>query len=167
MPPYTFEKKGDTKLGGVVSFDFSLEPLGGYTYRVMETPICSIEQRIILVKKKQTRGALVALVELPIFGLGLADWVIADTVAQNSKEEIDKGYVPSGRFKRCGRPSPLRSGKIIVQIPLTSTVMEMSTDVYGILDLKKIISSHPNSEVNIFVKKKDRVYYLTSLSFNG
>ncbi len=99
MPPYTFEKKGDTKLGGVVSFDFSLEPLGGYTYRVMETPICSIEQRIILVKKKQTRGALVALVELPIFGLGLADWVILILLPKTVKRRLIKDMCHQGDLK--------------------------------------------------------------------
>lgn len=166
MPPYKFEKKGETKLGPVTTYDFDVEYLGGSKLKIYETPICMILQKSILVEKKQTRGAITALVELPIFGLGLADFVLADVIAENSKKEIDKGFIPSGKFKICGQKSPLKSAKIVIQFPISMSVVDTYTDSSGILHLEEFIKAYHDNILNLFVKKDDSIYYLTTIYIN-
>lgn len=163
MPSVESEAKGDTKIGPITTYDFHVEHVGGLILKIYETPICSIVQKHYIIKKKQTRGALPALVELPIFGLGLADFVIADILAQNTKKEMDMGYVPTGEFTVCGEKIPLKNAKILIQLPVTLMVETAFTDGSGNLNLAKILDTYNEKAINLFVVKKDKIYYLTTI----
>ena len=89
--------------------------------------------------------------------------MVADAVAQNSKKVVDKGYVPTGEFKKCGAPSPAKGIEVVVQFPLSGSEKKLYTDENGNLDLNPLFASYPNSSVNLFVRRGGMTYYLTSI----
>lgn len=136
---------------------FPGEPSGA-TYSIGQ------EQRRIILYKKDTcpemkektrftrklpRGMIIAILEVPLLGLGVADLVASGLYSKISEERIFEENAPTGKLISCGEKSPAGGEDIIVEIPEIQLHRTMTTNRAGEIDLTEILKDQKG---DVFVK---------------
>jgi hypothetical protein len=124
--------------------------------------VCSSD--LINIEKKQLHGVIWAVVEIPFFGLGVADLVTAGTISRLTTEVTDGGLKKTGHVKVCGEYLPAANTDVIFQFPEELAVLRARTDDKGRI-LISSIKNVPKRGLHciVFVKEKDGVSYVTTI----
>lgn len=154
-PPVEETRKGDVRPGSQIGHHYVIsEEKGGLL--LQKEPLCVQEVQVINVKRKQLHGVIPAVIEIPFFGLGIADLVVAGTYTRATIEETDGGYVKGNQVLACGDLAFAPNEELILQFPVSLEVRRVTTDEKGMIPLN-VVQSFPGGETrfNVFVKLKE------------
>lgn len=163
MPPEYTVEPGLKSLGPPSSRDFTIKRSGD-RFHVWQTPVCREKESKRKIGKKRQRGIIMAIIETPLFGLGILDWVMSYTVAESSREVETLPPAPTGEVHPCGPPKPASDLQLVIQVAgeegqgTLRTGKDGSFALYGILG-----PSTGELYVNLFVTEKNGQRYLTTL----
>ncbi len=167
-PPYTKEVEQGTHVEDEVrSYEYDLKSLSPvYSFQLHRTPLCPEKARMQRISRKQPRGFVLALAEMPLYGLGLLDWLYAKSISEESEEVLDTWLEPTDKLMPCGEPE-LASGEVVIlQTPREIDVPQKTvhTDSEGKLELESVLVDHFRfGLVNLFVLSDGDLKYLRSI----
>lgn len=137
------------------------------SFKVVGIPYCLEKAPIHKITKKQHRGLVFVVVETPVWGLGLADWVLSYAISENSKKDEFVGYRPTGVKKECLNEKEsflVRKSKIMIQNPDTGEVFWTQTDEKGLFSPVFVLGDYKGEKPwNIFMNYDDENRYLTTI----
>lgn len=151
-PPVEETKKGDKRAGAQIGNHYVMtEKKGGLL--LQKEPLCEQEIQVINVKRKHLHGVIPAVIEIPFFGLGIADLVLAGTYTRATVEETEGGYVKGTDVVVCGELSFAPGEELIIQFPVSLEVRHVRTDEKGMIP-HDILDDFPKGDIcfNVFVK---------------
>ncbi len=165
-PPLEETRHGETKPGSQVAFHYVMSEEKD-SLLLQKQPLCSQEIQIIKIKRKQLHGVIPAIVEVPFFGLGIADLVVAGVFTRASVEESDGGYVKGVEIMACGDLVFAPNEELIIQYPASTDVKHMRTNEKGMIPLNSL-ENMPKGEssINVFVKEEKGVSYVKTFEKN-
>lgn len=165
-PPLEETRQGETKPGGQVAFHYVMSE-EKESLLLQKQPLCSQEIKIVKVKRKQLHGVIPAMVEIPFFGLGIADLVFAGVFARATVEESDGGYVKGSDMMICGDLVFAPNEDLVIQFPTSTDVKHMKTDEKGMIPLKSLeILPKGETSFNVYVKEEKGVSYVKTFEKN-
>ncbi len=167
-PPYTKEVEEDTHVVEEVSgYDYDLQRLPpGYSYQLHRVPLCAEKASMKKISRKQPRGFVFALAEMPLYGLGLLDWMYAVRIAEASEEVLDTWQEPTNKLFPCGDREPAPGQTVVLQTPrqVQEPRVLVETEEKGELRLSSVLSEHFQfGLVNVFVLCDGDLKYLRSI----
>ena len=131
---------------------------------LMQQPYCMETAEEILISKKRVHGVIPAIIEIPLYGLGLVDFVTAYGYANHSKKEEKRGVVETGSIIECGPFRPAVNTELVIQSSETGMLKSAKTDSSGVIEVKKLFAGFlENSQINIFVREDNGFAYITTL----
>ena len=161
-PPEFFEEPGPRQLGAPVGADRELV-VSEAGYHVFRTPHCPVEERVRKVRRKRQRGILLAVLEVPLYGLGVADWILAYTIAETSREEKWLPPCPTGDVVPCGERVPAAGERVVLQFSDTGDQVVTRTDMEGGFDPESVLGrSDGTRHVNVYARDGTGFHYLDS-----
>lgn len=164
-PPVEREVVGETTIvDEKSSYDYNLETRDKRFF-VVGVPYCLEKESVYKVSQKQHRGIVFIVIETPIWGLGLADWVLSYMISENSLKKELLGYKPTGMKKKCENQIEVfpAQGEIIIQNSNSGEIFWTLTDENGEFFLDTIIGEYSGkSSWNVFFNLNDEIRYLTS-----
>lgn len=138
---------------------------GTKEFTLLEKPYCMETAKEKIIFKKRLRGVIPAIFEIPLYGLGLLDLVIAKQYSKNTVREEEGSVVETGSIIECGDYKPVVNAELIVQCPETGQIVYVSTDSSGEITANKLFAGFlQNSQVNVFVRDDHCFAYVSSLS---
>lgn len=167
-PPYTKEVEKNTSLGNETrSYEYeliSLPPI--HSFQLRRIPLCAEKRRMQRISRKQPRGFILAMAEMPLYGLGLLDWLYAKSISKESEEVLDTWLEPTNKLMPCGEAEPAPGEVVILQTPrgIEEPQKKMHTAPKGKLELKSVLRDHFGfGLVNLFVLSDGDLKYLRSI----
>ncbi len=157
-----------TKPGRQVSSNYRLVE-GTKEVTILMQPYCMETAQERIVHRKRIRGVIPAVIEIPLYGLGLVDLVIAKQFVIKSVKEEKGQVVETGSIIECGDYRPAANTELVVQCPETGQIGYVSTGSSGEIAVKDLFAGFlQNSQLNIFVREDRCFAYVSSLnsSFN-
>lgn len=153
------DKIVDDKIG----YDYKLE-IKENGFNVKSVSFCREKAAKYKITKKQHRGIVFIIIETPIWGLGLADWVLSYSVSRGSENSELVGYVPTGIKIECGDGEVVGKINILVQNSISGEVKFTETDDLGNFTLSGLLGAYKGFNLyNLFVKENGKTKYLTSV----
>lgn len=135
-PRETSYEDGESFPGKQTGYTYNVEKHEG-RFMVYKIPQCEEMKEKIKLTRKKPRGVVFGIIEVPFFGLGVADMVVAGLVSKNSEvRTIDKN-VPTGRSVSCGSKIPAPGEKLTVTIPELKITKTVVSDKDGIINLEE------------------------------
>ena len=155
---------GKTVIGKQVHVEYSvLKSSGGYY--LMKKPYCQELVEKNRVSRKRLRGLLLAEPEVIIWGLGIADWAVADAISESSAEVERVDLVETGILVLCGESVLARNETVIIQFPETLRTVSIRADSNGRLNLENATSDPAGEKyMNLFIQSGQSLAYITSMS---
>lgn len=156
-------KAGDKSKSDAVSYNYVMREQGT-SFELKKQPMCKELQQQIILKRKPMRGVIPAIIEIPLYGLGLVDLVAAGVYSKATEEERDGDIVKTGRVLTCGDFEPAPDEEIILQFPDSEVVKYVKTDSNGRVNLSEILpKTKRDLQINVFVKEHGGVAYIRTL----
>ncbi|MDA8402843.1 MAG: hypothetical protein M0Z56_01405 [Desulfobacteraceae bacterium] len=166
FPKVKETKQGEKVSGDQVAYHYSLTETKD-SLVLLRQPLCSQRIKITTVEKHQLHGVIPAMVEIPFFGLGIVDLVIAGTVSRATADEYDSGTIKSGEVIVCGNYTPAPNADLVIEFPESIGVSHLKTDANGKVLLAAIKGIQKKDfHYIIFVKEKDGVSYVKTIERN-
>ncbi len=132
---------------------------------LMKQPYCFETAEQMIMTRKRMHGAVPAIIEIPIFGLGLLDLISAGVYAKASEEEVRGNFVETGEIVECGKFAPAPETELIIQCAETGQINKVSTDTDGNISTNQIYAGFfQNAQLNLFVKEDGGFAYITTIS---
>jgi hypothetical protein len=149
------------------SYEYELKNLSPvYSYQLHRTPLCAEKVRMQRISRKQPRGFVLALAEMPLYGVGLLDWLYAKSISEESEEVLDTWLEPTNKRIPCGETEPAPGQTVIVHTPrgIEEPQKTVHTDPEGKLELRSLLRDHFGfGLVNLFVLCDEDLKYLRSI----
>ncbi|NOY69935.1 MAG: hypothetical protein GXP53_10705 [Deltaproteobacteria bacterium] len=130
---------GDRAPGPFAKYEYKYYVNNNDTLRFVKTSMCHEKAEKLRVMKKQRRGVYLAVLELPLFGLGLFDMLQSYAIVQNSKRVEPLAKFSTGNLVMCGGPAPAANEAFVVQDPVRNIRLIIGTDDSGRLFLDRIL----------------------------
>lgn len=154
---------GDKGVGDRINVVYMLEEDEGI-YTLTRQPYCKETVEEIQTSRKRTRGFIVALCELPLYGLGVVDYMVAKVYANASEEELGRFTVDSGEITPCGDVEKAAGEEVLLQFPDSERVKQLLTDDNAVVHLEKLLKEKTRDlQVNVFVKKENNILYIKTI----
>ncbi|BCS98438.1 hypothetical protein DSLASN_40700 [Desulfoluna limicola] len=154
---------GETGVGERINVVYMLEEEEGM-YTLSRQPYCKETVEEIQLSRKRTRGFIVALCELPLYGLGILDYIVAKIYANASEEELGRLPVASGGVVPCGDVEQAPGEKVLLQFPDSERVKELLTDDKASLHLEELLNEKSRDlQINVFVKNEGNILYIKTI----
>lgn len=154
---------GEKGVGERINVVYMLEEDEG-TYTLSRQPYCKETVEEIQISRKRPRGFIVALCELPLYGLGVLDYMVAKIYANASEEELGRLPVPSGEVVPCGDVEQAPGEKVLLQFPDSERVKQLLTDDKATLHLEEILKEKSRDlQINVFVKNEGNILYIKTI----
>jgi hypothetical protein len=165
FPPLHETKHGEIKTADVVAHNYTLSE--SKTDLILEKqPLCAQKVQVIHVKRKQLHGVVPAMVEIPFFGFGIFDLVMAGCFTLATKEEIPGEFVDIPDMVICGPVQPAPDEELVLQFTDSLATVRIRTNEYGRLPLCSVREvCAGRSRFNVFIVEKDGVSYVKT--FDG
>lgn len=121
---------------------------GGYTYNVekhedrfvvYKLPQCREMKEVVMLTRKKPRGVFFGILEIPLFGLGVADMVTAGMISKNSEVRTIYESKETGKDIPCGSKIPAPGEKLVVDIPELKISKTVVSDDNGIINLEEYL----------------------------
>lgn len=130
---------GDRSAGPFERYVYKYYVSDNDTLRVVKTQMCREMAQKLRVAKKQRRGFYLAVLEMPIFGLGLIDGLQSYAIVEDSKKVEPLAKFDTGNTVACGGPVPAADEAFAVQDPVRNIRLIIETDDSGRLFLDRIL----------------------------
>lgn len=166
--PYTKDLEEGRQVGEKPqSYRYELRKLPPlHAYQLFRTPLCPELQEMKRISRKQPRGFVLALAEMPLYGLGLLDWLYAKSISERSEQVLDTWLEPTSRLVPCGEEEAAPRQTVVLQSPrgIKEPRITVRTDEEGKLQLRSLFEEHFRfGLINIFVFCDGDLKYLRSL----
>jgi hypothetical protein len=165
--PYTKDVRESTRIGEEISsYKYvlrSLPPM--HTYQLHRNPLCAEMARMKKISRKQPRGFILALAEMPLYGLGLLDWLYAKSISRTSEKVLDTWQEPTSKLFPCGPKEPAPHEVVVLQTPRRTAEPQMTvkTDEQGKLRLRSVLRDRFRfGLINMFVLCEGDLKYVRS-----
>ena len=154
---------GEKGAGEEINVVYSLnEDEGAYT--LTRQPHCKETVEEINVSRKRPRGFIIALCEIPLYGLGIVDYLVAKVYANSSREELGRTTVDSGEILSCGGEALAANKTVVLQCPDTNRIEHLLTDDSARIPIETWIhEEHQDHQINLFVKEKGDFLYISTI----
>lgn len=163
-PPVEEISLGQKGVGEQISINYKYidgEPLG----TLMMQPYCMETAEQEIMTRRRMHGVVPALVEIPLYGLGLLDLVGAGVYAKASEETRAGDYVRTGNIIECGDFEPASETTLYVQCSETGQMKSLATDISGKVDTDSLYKGfYGGCQINLFVKEEGGFAYITTLT---
>jgi len=159
--------KGEKFAGEEITYAYKLET-NADQYFLVKQPICREMQEEIEIykeKKKRVIGAVAALATPALMSNPYGYFVLQKAwLAAAGKDKKHYGNVQIDRIILCGEQEPGPGEKLIIQTSGMKIIRDIVTDSNGLIDLKGI-AQKTGDEIyfNIFIKKEDSIFYLSTI----
>lgn len=154
---------GEKGVGERINVVYMLEENGG-VYTLTRQPYCKETVEEIRTSRKRPRGFILALFEIPLYGLGVVDYLMAKIYASTSGEELGRVTVNSGAITPCGGVEKAAGEEVLLQFPDSQKVQHLTTDPSAILHLEEILNTKSRDlQINVFVKNENNILYIRTL----
>lgn len=135
---------------------------------LLKQPYCMETAKEKIILKKRLHGVIPALVEIPLYGLGLLDLVAARQYSKYSAIEEMGQVVETGSIMECGDFEPAVDAELVVQCAETGVITRVKTDSSGEISVDSLAAGFlQNSQLNVFVKEGHCFAYITTLDSSG
>ncbi len=149
-PPSTTLVQGKKKAGSFNSYEYQYSVRGNKIF-LERTPLCNEVAQTLKVEQKREIGYGPALMELPLFGLGLADIANAHAISVNSKKVTPLAEYNTGKLMTCGNRQPAANEKVIIENKALNLYRTARTDQDGVVNLNKVLPGI-NGKINLSVR---------------
>lgn len=137
-PTETKKEDGSTFVGKQSGFTYNVEKHEG-RFVVYKLPQCREMKEVVMLTRKKPRGVFFGIVEIPLFGLGVADMVTAGLISKQSEVRTIFESKETGKDVPCGSKIPAPGEKIVVDIPELKVSKTVVTDDNGIVNLEEYL----------------------------
>lgn len=149
-PTSTKLVQGKKKAGAFNSYEYQYSVRGNKIF-LERTPLCDEVAQTLKVEQKREIGYGPALMELPIFGLGLVDIANAHAISVNSKKVTQLAEYNTGKLMTCGKRQPAANEKVIIENTALNLYRTARTDQDGVVNLNKVLPGI-NGKINLNVR---------------
>lgn len=159
-PPITETRHGDTLQGDPIGFNYAMTEEKNDLV-LQKQPVCQQKIQLVNVKRKRLHGIIPAVIEMPFFGLGLLDIVVAGTITRGTIDEEPGDIINGSWITSCGKFQPAVNQEVLIQYPVSVTVKDVKTDEAGRISMKDLRPSNPRDhQFTIFVREKTGLSYV-------
>lgn len=137
-PNQTSYEDGAVFAGAQTSYTYNVEKHEG-RFVVYKVPQCKEMQEKVKLIRKKPRGVFFGILEVPLFGLGVADMVTAGLISKSSEVRTLHESVETKKTVSCGSKIPAPGEKLIVDIPELKVSKAVITDMNGIINLEEYL----------------------------
>ncbi|GAB6096727.1 hypothetical protein JCM14469_29800 [Desulfatiferula olefinivorans] len=161
--PINETRHGDTVVGDQIGFSYAISE-EKQDLLLLKQPLCRENIQLIKVERKQLHGVIPAILEMPFFGLGLLDLVVAGVITRASVEESPGEIAPGHHVVACGDHLPAARQPLVVQYPISVTMMDAVTDDAGRIPLKLLKPADSRDrQFTIFVREETGLSYVRTV----
>jgi len=154
---------GEKGVGERINAVYMLEEDEG-VYTLTRQSYCKETVEEIQISRKRPRGFILALCELPLYGLGAVDYLMAKIYANASEEELGRLPADSGEVIPCGEVEKAAHEKVILQFPDSERLQTLLTDSDAVLQLGECLKETCRElQINVFVKKENSILYISTI----
>ena len=154
---------GKKETGDRINVIYRLDENRGI-YTLTRQPLCKEQVEEITTSRKRPRGLFFALCEVPLYGLGLADYLVAKIYTGLSDKEVSRTMVDSGQVIPCGEPEQACQEEVILQFPDSERVQHILTDDSARIPLETLIAKETQDlHINVFVKREGDILYIKTI----
>ena len=154
---------GEKGVGKRINAVYMLEEDEGI-YTLTRQPYCKETVEEIQISRKRPRGFIIALCELPLYGLGAVDYLMAKIYANASEEEIGRMMADSGDVIPCGDIEKAAHEKVLLQFPDSERLQSLLTDDNAVIQLGECFEkSCRDLQIHVFVKKENNILYISTI----
>lgn len=134
---------------------------------LLKQPYCLETAQQEIMTRRRMHGVVPALVEIPIYGLGLIDLISAGVYSKASEELTIGNYVETGAIVECGEFKPVPGMTLYVQCAATSQMKSVKTDADGNVDTKTLYKEfYKGSQLNLFVREDSGFAYIATMTLD-
>ena len=152
MNPRTTKIETQEKYAGAFhEFEYRYNITAG-KIELEKTPMCSEMAKAVRVSQKREIGYGPALLEMPLFGLGLFDIASARAISESSQEITPLSEYETGKLLSCGSPQPAEGEALIIESRADRKYWSATTDRDGKVDLNRIIGGTPEGAMDLNVR---------------
>ncbi|VFQ43513.1 hypothetical protein [Desulfoluna butyratoxydans] len=156
-------RTGDKGVGQRINAVYMLEEDEGI-YTLTRQPYCKETIEEIQISRKRPRGFIIALCELPLYGLGAVDYLMAKIYANASEEELGRLMADSGDVIPCGDVEKAPGEKVLLQFPDSGRLKNLLTDDNAVIQLDECFKkSCRDLQIHVFVKKENDILYISTI----
>ncbi len=143
MSPYRTEVVVEkTWAGAFAGYDYRYQ-VDGNQLALLRTRLCTETAKAHQVTEKKEIGYGPALLEMPLYGLGLVDILNAYAISEWSRKVTPLEDYPTGNLIPCGKEEPAAHEPLIVENREKGIYKTGLTDQNGILDLDNLLKNTP------------------------
>ena len=154
---------GDKGVGERINVVYMLEEDKG-VYTLTRQPYCKETEEEIQISRKRPRGFIIAICELPLYGLGILDYMVAKIYANGSEKELGRVTVDSGEITPCGDVEKAPGEEVLLQFPDSERVKQLLTDDKASLQLEELLKEKiQDLQINVFVKTEGNILYIKTI----
>lgn len=154
----------DRATGRMISTDYQLVE-GAKEFTLLKKSFCMETAKERIISKKRLHGVIPALIEIPLFGLGLVDLVAARQYSKQATKEKEGQVVETGSIVECGDFKPAANVELVIQCPKTGQIAYVTTGASGEVAINNLFAGFLlNSQLNIFVREDRCFAYVSTLS---
>ena len=142
--------QGKKTAGAFNSYEYQYAVRNNKIY-IERTPLCNQVTQVMRVEQKREKGYGPAMLEMPLFGLGLVDIANAHAISVNSRKVTPLDAYNTGKLMTCGARQPAANEEVIIENQGLNLYRTVKTDKNGVLNLDNILSG-VNENVNVNVR---------------
>lgn len=147
-PTQTTYEDGSIFPGKQTGYTYNVEKHEG-RFIVYKVPQCEELKEKIKLTRKKPRGVVFGIIEVPFFGLGVADMVVAGLISKDSEIRTIQKNVTTGKTTACGSKIPAPGEKLIVDIPELKISKTVVTDKNGIINLEEHLKREDGNDLMV------------------
>ncbi len=140
---------GEKSVGAFVGNQYTYKA-NGHTLQFIKTPMCEEMEQKLRVIQKQQRGFYLALMEVPLFGLGLFDMFNSDAISKASKQVVPLAKFSTKKTVPCGPAVTAANEMFVIEDVIRNIHLSVKTDADGKIDLDRILPGKGLMTLNIY-----------------
>ncbi|MBU1170819.1 MAG: hypothetical protein KKD44_14755 [Proteobacteria bacterium] len=159
-PPIHETRHGESIQGDTIGFSYAVTEEKNDLV-LHKQPVCRQNIQLVNIKRKQLHGVIPAVLEMPFFGLGLLDLVVAGVYTRATVDEEKGDTIPGVEVSICGDYQIAPGQAVLIQYPGSVTFKNIQTNDVGKILLKDILPSNAQDRrFTIFVKEPTGLSYV-------
>lgn len=147
-------KDGEKSIGEMARYSYSLRVEDDVIY-LEKKPMCKEVREKIREMKKLPRGLFLMILEIPVFGLGVADFALTYAVIENSKEQETLAEYETGNYLECGEKSPATGESLLIRNYYAGLEEKVVTDENGSVNLDEVLPEDLSGYIALRIRVED------------
>ena len=147
-------KDGEISIGEMARYSYSARVADDVIY-LEKTPMCEEKREKIREMKKLPRGLFLMILEVPVFGLGVADFALTYAVIENSKEKEKLAEYGTGNYIECGKKSPASGETLLIRNYYAGLEKKAVTDENASVNLDEVLPEDLSGYIALRIRVED------------